>query len=240
MPAASRARRATIIDRPPRRAVGPRSRARCRNARARGGRPCSISSSTSLVVARPSMFSMKLACLGAKRASPTCRPLQPAASSNWPAVRPSARGSSGFLKVEPKVLMPDGCAAWRCCAHPGERLLHRLAGRALERERSPRHDLARPDVRAAVGEAELVGRAALAAGGGADVDPVEHRRQLAAVGVGVHAHGAADGAGDVDAELDAGEAELGGARGDLRQPGAAAADEAGLHPVLSAPDLRPV
>ena len=40
-------------------------------------------------------------------------PRQPASSSRTPALRPSARGSSGFLKVEPKVLMPEGWAALR-------------------------------------------------------------------------------------------------------------------------------
>ena len=50
------------------------------------------------------------------RRRPAC-PRHPAASSSWPAVRPSARGSSsGFLKVEPKVLIPDGCASRRCRA----------------------------------------------------------------------------------------------------------------------------
>src|SRR3712207_7559608 len=34
--------------------------------------------------------------------------------SSCPALRSPARGSSGFLKVEPKVLIPDGCAARRC------------------------------------------------------------------------------------------------------------------------------
>jgi hypothetical protein len=59
------------------------------------------------------MFSTKLACFSEKRAPPNVRPRQPASSSRTPALRPSARGSSGFLKVDPKVLMPDGCAALR-------------------------------------------------------------------------------------------------------------------------------
>jgi hypothetical protein len=59
------------------------------------------------------MFSMKLACFGEKRAAPTSSPWHPAASSNSPALRPSAFESSGFLKVEPNVLMPDGWVALR-------------------------------------------------------------------------------------------------------------------------------
>ena len=94
-----------------RRASAPRAPARRRSARARGAgprpsrparRPCS-----------PPVFSMKLACLGEKRAPPTARPLQPASASSSPALRPFARGSSGFLKVEPNVLMPCGWASWR-------------------------------------------------------------------------------------------------------------------------------
>src|SRR3954469_18317650 len=67
---------------------------------------------TSLVVAW-AKFSTKLACFSEKRAPPTDRPLQPASERRTPALRPSAAGSSGFLKVEPKVLMPDGWAALR-------------------------------------------------------------------------------------------------------------------------------
>ena len=83
-------------------------------------RPSAISARTSAVVASPA-FSTKLACFGEKRAPPTWSPRQPAASSSWPAVLPSARASSGFLKVEPKVLIPDGCASRRCVAHLRER-----------------------------------------------------------------------------------------------------------------------
>ncbi len=58
-------------------------------------------------------FCTKFACLEEKPAPPIRMPRQPAASSSCPAVRPSARGSSGFLNVDPNVLMPDGCAALR-------------------------------------------------------------------------------------------------------------------------------
>src|SRR5205085_5345557 len=75
-------------------------------------RPSAMSAITSAVVASP-LFSTKFACFSEKHAPPTASPRQPAASSSMPALRPSARGSSGFLKVEPKVLIPEGWAAFR-------------------------------------------------------------------------------------------------------------------------------
>ena len=54
---------------------------RRRSAPARGGGPRRSAPRTSAVVAAP-RFSMKFACLGLNRAPPTCRPLQPAASSS--------------------------------------------------------------------------------------------------------------------------------------------------------------
>ena len=77
--------------------------------------------------------------------------------------------------------------------------------------------------RAAVAEPELPRAAALHAGGGGDLHPLEHVLELAAVGVCVHPHRAADGPGDVDAELDPRQSGPGRARGDRRQPRAAAA-----------------
>ena len=67
---------------------------------------------TSAVVASP-VFSTKLACFSENLAPPTASPRQPASSSRTPALRPPARGSSGFLKVEPKVLIPEGWASRR-------------------------------------------------------------------------------------------------------------------------------
>src|SRR6185295_8467220 len=87
-----------------------------------------------------------------------------------------------------------------------------------------------------VGEPELVGGAALGSGGGADRHPVERPRELAAVGVRVHPHRPADGAGDVDAELEPGEppaARLGGRR---RQPDGGPAEQ----PLAVALDPREV
>ena len=123
---------------------------------------------------------------------------------------PSARGSSGFLKVEPKVLIPDGWAS--------RRLLRISASVALtvgrigrrERERAPGDDLAVAEVRARGSEKPSwsgVRRSDPAAV--QTVDPLEHRAELAAVGVRVHPHRAADGAGDVDAELEPGEPPAG-------------------------------
>src|SRR5579875_1393275 len=68
--------------------------------------------STSAVLAAPSLTT-KFACFSEIEAPPTRRPRQPAASSSMPALRPSARGSRGFLNVEPNVLIPEGCAARR-------------------------------------------------------------------------------------------------------------------------------
>ncbi len=71
------------------RASAPPARGPRRSARARGGDPPPSAPSTSAVVAVP-VFSMKFACLGAKRAPPMVRPLQPASASSRPALRPSA------------------------------------------------------------------------------------------------------------------------------------------------------
>ena len=54
---------------------------------------------------------MKFACLGAKRAPPTRQAGAAGLFEQQPAVRPPARGSSGFLKVEPNVLIPCGWAS---------------------------------------------------------------------------------------------------------------------------------
>ncbi len=89
-----------------------------------------------------------------------------------------------------------------------------------------RHDLAVAEVRAPVGEPELVGSAPLGAVGGADRDPLEGPGELAAVGVGVHPDRPADGAGDVDPELEAAEAPAGRLRGGRRQADAGAAEQA--------------
>src|SRR5581483_5033171 len=75
-------------------------------------RPSAMTAITSAVLASP-WFSTKFACLAENPAPPIRSPRQPAASSSWPALRPSARGSDGFLKVDPNVLMPEGWAALR-------------------------------------------------------------------------------------------------------------------------------
>ncbi len=104
------------------------------------------------------MFSTKFACFSENLAPPTARPRQPASSSSTPALRPPARGSSGFLKVEPKVLMPDGCASWRAARMLRQRGLHLLGRRRRERERRARHHLGGAEVRAA-GTRSRAGRA---------------------------------------------------------------------------------
>ena len=60
------------------------------------------------MVVAPPAFSTKLACLAEKRASPKARSETPAASSSSQALWPG-----GFLKVEPNVLIPFGCASQR-------------------------------------------------------------------------------------------------------------------------------
>ena len=122
--------------------------------------------------------------------------------------------------------MPDGCAALRE-ARMSASVAFTDSGSAGLSAKDARATISFvAEVRAAVAEAELVGGAALGAGGGRDLDPLEHAREVAAVGVRVHLHRAADGPGDVHAELEPAEA---GARGEgrgLREPGAAAAEQA--------------
>src|SRR5215207_1958866 len=111
-------------------------------------------------------------------------------------------------------------------AHVRERRLHRVGLRRAQREGRARDDLVRAEVRAPVVEAELLGGAALAAGRRGHLDPLEHARQVAPVGVRVHLHRATDGAGDVHAELEAAETGACGEGRRLREPGAAAAEQA--------------
>ena len=159
--------------------------------------------------------------------------LEPAAagaSSSWPAVRPSARGSSGFLKVEPKVLIPDGWASRRCPRISARVALTAAGSASASPNDGARDHLARPA--GPSGGTRSRARSGSRRSTPAAVQTSTHsstRAELAAVGVGVHPHGAADRARDVDAELEPGEAPAGGLRGGRRQPGPAAAD----HPVAS-------
>ena len=210
-----------------RRGAGPPARGRPRSARGRGAGP-----RPSGRARRP--WSHRRGSRRSWHASRRSGPLRRRGRGS-PPPRAAARLSSlcprrprGFLKVEPKVLIPEGCASRRRSRIPAR--VSRTVGRVgrLEGEGDPRDDLARAEVRAAVGEAELVGRRRSRAAGGADVDPLEDLGQLAAVGVGVHPHRAAGGAGDVDSELEPGKTparRLGRRR---RQPGAAAADDSPL------------
>ena len=116
-----------------------------------------------------------------------------------------------------------GLAAGR--AHLGQGGLDGLGRSGRQRERCARHHLAGAEVRAPVGEPELIGLAPVHAAGPGHVHPLEHPREVAAVGVGVHLHRAADRARDVHPELEAGEAGPGRAGGRLREPGAATAQQ---------------
>ena len=109
--------------------------------------------------------------------------------------------------------MPEGCASRRLDRMLRERRLHQVRFRRRELELGERHDLAVGEVRTPIGEPELVGGAPVGALGGADRDPLEGPGELAAVGVGVHPHCSADGARDVDPELEPGEAPAGRLRG---------------------------
>ncbi len=157
-------------------------------------------------------------------------PRQLTASSSWPADWPSALASSGLTKVEPKVLMPLGCASRRRSRIPAIVCLT-ASGSPSKREGRAGDDLARAEVRAAIGEAEILRARSLAAGGGADRHPVEHLAELAAVGVRVHPHRAADRTRDVDPELEPGRpqaAALAAAEGRRAPPPADAAGSVSL------------
>ena len=106
-----------------------------------------------------------------------------------------ARPSSGFLKVEPNVLIDKGCASLRL-VRISARVAHTSSGSALASASCAAY-LPRPQVRAPVGEAELVGRALDRPGRGAHGDLLEHARELPSVGVRVHPHRAAHRARDL-------------------------------------------
>ena len=160
-------------------------------------RPSAITASTSAVVAAP-VFSMKLACLSAKRAPPTASPLQPASASSSPALRPSRAGIVGVLEGRAERPDPLRLGLVAQAAHLRER---RLDGarhpRAPEQHAGTHHDLALAQVRAPVGESELRGPDSPHAARRGELDPLERTPQLASVGVRVHPHRAADRARDV-------------------------------------------
>ena len=100
--------------------------------------------------------------------------------------------------------MPDGLRLAAAGAQVGERRPSPAAGSLrLERERGARDDLAR--ARGSSGGRRSRARSGARRSTPAAVQTSTHsstRAELAAVGVGVHAHRAAHGAGDADAELD--------------------------------------
>ncbi len=142
------------------------------------------------------VFSTKLACFSEKRAPPTAQAA--AAGGLEQLARGAAPGALvlGVLEGRAEGLDPGGLRLAAPLPHLGQggADLRRVAG--LEPEAGAGDDLARARgwscgrrSRAAPGARRSV------PGGGADVDPLEHPRQLAAVGVGVHPHRAARGAG---------------------------------------------
>ena len=143
--------------------------------------------------------------------------------SGGPPVRPRV---VGVLERRPERLDPRRLRGLALRAHAGQRLADPLGFAGLERKRRARDHLARLQVGAPVGEAELAGQAALGAAPGDDLGPLEHAREVAAVGVGVHLHRAADGARDVHAELEPGKPGARRLRGCGREARAAAAEEA--------------
>ena len=153
----------------------PRARAGRRSARGRGGGPRPSGRGCPRWSRRRRSRRSSRASRRTWRRRPEGR--GPAASRSWPAVRPSAPGSSGFLKVDPKVLIPDGWASRRLARISASVALIAAASPVGKLERGPRDDLARFQVRAPVREAELVRAPALGAVRRADGHPLEHARR---------------------------------------------------------------
>src|SRR5262249_58100919 len=82
------------------------------------------------------------------------------------------------------------------------------------------------EVGASVDEAEVLGTSLLRACGRADRDQLEDPPELAAVGVRIHPHRAADGPRDVHPELEAGQPPARRLRSGRGEPGPTAADDA--------------
>ena len=187
-------------------------------------RPSAISASDRRCVASAGVLD-EVRVLGGEAGAPHGQPLQPASASRSPRCGQPRGDRSGFLKVEPKVLMPCGWASWRRARISARRRLDASGSARLERQDRRARRSRRREVRAPVGEPELVGLASLGAGGGRRSRPIEHPSELAPVGVRVHPHGSADAAGDVHPELDPRQAGTRGEGGDRGQPRATAADD---------------
>src|SRR5207253_10735162 len=98
----------------------------------------------------------------------------------------------GVLEGRAKGLDPRRLCLAALAAHLGERALD-LGNLAFgEPEGRLGDDLPRPQIRSTEGETELPGLATFDALGAAHAHPLEHPAKLAAVGVRVHLHGAAD------------------------------------------------
>ena len=138
-----------------RRASAPRARAPRRSARARGGGPRPSPRSRRRCVAEP-VFSMKLACLGAKRAPPTARPLQPASASSSAGGAPLGPRILGVLEGRAERLDPLRLGLVAARAHLGERGLDRLPARRAASSSEARATISpSAEVRVAVAEAQL-------------------------------------------------------------------------------------
>ena len=163
---------------------------------------------------------MKLACTGEKRAPPTARPLQPAASNSRPAESPGGIGEDAAEGAHALGLGGPamGAELGEACGDGVP-----VAGTQVEPRRGDH--LARADGRAAVAERQVVPVHPPAPVGAADDRPAEHLRQLARVGAGVHRHRAAHGARDAGAELEPLEPVRGRALHRPGQGGAPAAPE---------------
>ena len=174
----------------------------------------SISAYTSAACA-PGSATKKLACFSETTAPPTRAPLQPAASMSRPAESPARVGEhrsrvlpAGLMLAPPAHDLVDARRdRGRVVGAPGERRgqHHRRGADSAERA------VAEPELRRrsrsrarAVGEVEHAGAE-------------DHVGGLRAVAARVHAHRAADRAGDPDEELEPGDARRAGPAGEHRE-----------------------
>ena len=151
--------------------------------------------------------------------------------------RARARALVGVLEDRPErarlARLARRCAALQLAHTRADLVAH--AG--LEAQDGLGDDLRAANVRVPVAQLERVGPAAARSRRRNDVGRAQHVADLAAVRAGVHAHGAADGARDRAAELDARERRPRCAPHDGRQRRTAAAAHGG--PSISMPRARP-
>ena len=122
---------------------------------------------------------------------------------------PTPCARRGFLKVEPPVRLRSGCDSSRACGDAVHLGLDRGRARPARRGRSARDDdRAVGQFAVAIGVAELVGRPASSTSPERSTTSHSTRmsHDLAAIGAAVHAHEAADRAGDRAQEFEPGDA----------------------------------